>query len=136
MTPLNITGLYATILVFMIMWLAIRVIRLRMHQRVGFLDAGHPDLLAAIRIHSNAVEWITMTLILFACAESQHLGWIWLHALGIILVISRLLHVVGLSRSAGRSFGRTYGILGTMLVIIILGIYNIAAFLYSLKLYI
>lgn len=132
MIALTITGLYATLLALLMIVLGIRVSSLRMKHRVGLLDGGNPELTRAMRIHGNIMEWIPMALILFACAESQRLGFLWLHILGIILLLSRILHMQGLIRSSGRSFGRMVGMLGTWSVMLILGIYNLYALLSGL----
>ena len=42
---------------------------------------------------------------------------IYIHAFGILLVISRIAHAQGLSKTAGRSIGRFYGAIGTVLAI-------------------
>jgi uncharacterized membrane protein YecN with MAPEG domain len=125
---LAITGLYASILAFVMIGLGYRVVRLRRKYRVGVLDGGHHELTQAIRIHGNATEWVPIVLILFACAESLQLTpWV-LHGLGIILVLSRILHILGLRKTVGRSFGRYAGIVGTWIVTIVLGCYNLYHF--------
>lgn len=129
---LVITGLYAALLAFWIQYLAFRVIKRRAKYHVGIFDNGIPDLQAAIRIHGNAIETIPIALIVFACAETQNLHHIYLHLAGIILVLSRMIHMRGLSQTTGRSWGRYYGTAGTWLVISLLGIYNIVHFFYNL----
>ncbi len=128
MNVLNITGLYASILAFIIIFLGYRVASLRMKHRVGLLDGGNPELTQAMRMHGNAVEWVPMVLILFACAESQQLMPIVLHSLGIMLVLARVYHSYGLHKSSGRSKGRVVGIMGTWFVTIVLAVYNIYRF--------
>jgi uncharacterized membrane protein YecN with MAPEG domain len=125
---LMITGLYASLLAFLIIFLAFRVVRLRFKHRVGILDGGHDDLTKAIRIHGNAIETIPVALILMACAESTKLGPIFLHSAGIVLIFARLYHAHGLSRSSGSSKGRKYGTLLTWLVVCCLGGYNLFVF--------
>lgn len=129
---LTLTGLYASLLGMWMIWLGYRVVRLRVKYRVGLLDGDQVELKRNIRIHGNAAEWIPISLILFACAESQELGWLWLHIAGVVLVISRLLHMHGLQHSTGRSFGRAWGMVGTWSVIIALGLFNIISFFYYL----
>ncbi|MGD9592632.1 MAG: MAPEG family protein [Candidatus Berkiella sp.] len=125
---LHITGLYASILAFIIIGLGYRVVRLRVKYRVGLKDGGHPELIQAIRIHGNATEWVPITLILFACAESQQLmPWV-LHTLGVILVLARSYHIYGISHSTGRSRGRVLGMAGTWSVAITLAACNIFYF--------
>ncbi|MDP9198726.1 MAG: MAPEG family protein, partial [Pseudomonadota bacterium] len=49
------------------------------------------------------------------------------HAAGIVLVASRLIHAWGLSHSPGRTFGRFYGTAGTWLVITALSLWILFA---------
>jgi uncharacterized protein len=128
MQTLTITGFYATLLAFLIIWLGIRVILLRNKLKIGITDGGNLELAQAMRVHGNAIEWVPMALILVACAESQHLSNYWLHGLGITLIISRSIHAFGLMHSKGRSLGRMYGTLGTWVVLSVAGIYNGYAF--------
>lgn len=46
------------------------------------------------------------------------LGREWVALLGGVLFVARVLHAIGLSRSAGVSFGRMWGTLGTWSVIL------------------
>jgi len=125
---LIVTGLYATVLSFLIIFLAARVVRLRFKHHVGILDGGQPDLSKAIRVHGNAIETIPLALILMACAEASHLPLAVLHGVGIVLVSARIYHAYGLSHSSGRSKGRFYGTLLTWIVILFLGFCNLIAF--------
>lgn len=127
-----ITGFYATLLSFFILFLVLRVVGLRRKHRVGFLDGGHPDLIKAIRIHGNAIETIPLALIVMGCAELSHLRALFMHSAGCLLLVARLHHALGLNQSHGRSKGRTYGTLLTWFVIISLGGYNLFAFARSL----
>ncbi len=127
---LHISSLYASILALLIICLGARVAFLRMRHRVGVLDGGNPDLLKAIRVHGNAAEWVPLTLILFACAESMSMPAIHLHMLGNCLLLSRLLHAYGLSRTRGASFGRFSGVVGTWTVMILLCVYNLYHYLH------
>lgn len=132
MTTLSITGLYASLLAFLIIILGLRISHMRMKYRIGLADGGQPQLVHAIRVHGNAVEWIPLILILFACAESQHLFHWGLHFLGMALIVSRLLHAWGLSHSSGKSFGRFYGAIITYLITLILVVYNLYAFIITM----
>lgn len=125
MIQLKITGLYASILAIFIVGLAFRVIILRRRHLVGFYDGGHKDLAKALRVHGNAIEYVPLALILFACAESQATAsWI-LHSFGCLLVVGRVLHASGLYKTSGISFGRLVGTVSTMIVFIVLSLINI-----------
>ncbi len=122
-----ITGLYAALIGLLLGALAARVVRLRRQHRVGIGDGGQPALARAIRAHGNLVESAPLTLLLLLIAElSQALTATWLHAAGALIVIGRALHALGLSRSAGTSFGRSVGTALTWLALLGLALALIA----------
>jgi uncharacterized membrane protein YecN with MAPEG domain len=103
-----------------IIWLALRVIRLRWKTATGIGDGGHPDLERAIRVHANAVEIAPLTLLLLLMAALTTARSLEVIVLGILFLLGRVLHGWGLSRSAGPSVGRASGIILNFLVIAIL----------------
>ncbi len=66
-----------------------------------------------MRAHANFIEYVPMALILLGLLELSGLGATWLWIAGGTLLLGRVLHAVGLSRSSGVSFGRFWGILLT-----------------------
>lgn len=124
-----VTGFYASLLALLLLTLAYRVICLRRQFKIGLLDEGNVTLRKAIRIHGNAVEYIPLTLILMACAELNNVSVLMLHCLGIAIVVLRVWHAVGLSRSQGVTKGRFYGTLGTWIIILTLVCVNILMFI-------
>jgi uncharacterized membrane protein YecN with MAPEG domain len=104
-----VTAIYAAIIAVLAVVLAARIVPLRRSRRVGLGDGGDGELTRAIRVHANLVEHAPMAIILMAACELNGApSWL-LHGLGVPLVAGRLLHVLGLSRSTGISFGRTAG---------------------------
>jgi uncharacterized membrane protein YecN with MAPEG domain len=124
-----ITALYTGLLALLLVMLALRVIRLRWKLRVGLGDGGDKAMSRAIRIHANATEHLPIALLLLLVAELNHAGPTLLHACGIVLVVARVLHAIGLGRSAGASWPRAAGTVGTIGVIVILAAVDIAAFM-------
>ena len=125
---ISITSLYASLCGILILALAIRVVYLRRKNKVGIGNGGVDDLRRAVRVHANAIEYIPIALILMAALELNGVnGWL-MHALGSLLVLSRLLHAQGLSGSPGVSFGRFWGTLVTWIVIIISVVANLVQF--------
>jgi uncharacterized membrane protein YecN with MAPEG domain len=123
-----ITALYAGLLALLMLFLALRIIRLRWKLRVGLGDGGDKVMSRAIRIHGNATEHVPIALLLLLAAELNHVKPALLHACGIVLVVARLLHAAGLARSAGASWQRMLGTIGTIVVIVSLAVVNIAAY--------
>jgi hypothetical protein len=117
-----ITSIYAALCGILMIALAVRVSMLRRRFRIGVGSAGQEALERAIRVHANFAEFVPLALILMLLAELGGVtGWL-MHVFGITLVVSRLLHAWGLTRSGGVSFGRLYGTLGTWALILALAV--------------
>ena len=127
--PVPITALYAGVLALLLVVLALRVVRLRWKFRVGLGDGGEKAMIRAIRIHGNATEHVPIALLLLLVAELNRAGPTLLHVCGAVLVVARLLHAVGLGKSAGASWQRAAGTVGTLGVIVVLAAADVAAFL-------
>lgn len=110
-----IAGFYAALGALLILVLAMRVMWLRNRQGVGIGHGGHEVLARAIRAHANATEYLPVALLLLALLALEQTRPGWLHVLGTALIAGRVLHALGLSGSAGRSFGRVTGIALTLL---------------------
>jgi hypothetical protein len=114
----RITLLFAALSGLLLLVLLGRVSRLRHGRRIGFGDGGDPDLARAIRVHANFVEHVPFALLLLGLLELNGLAAPWLWAFGSALLVARLLHAAGLSKSSGASFGRLYGTALTWLAIL------------------
>ena len=103
-----VTPLYAGLLAMGFLVLSWRVIRFR--QR-GFPlgDGGDPTMLRLIRGHANFAEYVPLILLMMGFLEVGHTAIYILHALGIALVVSRILHGYALSFTERSRFGRTWG---------------------------
>lgn len=124
----KITGLYAAISALWLILLMFNVIRLRYKHKVGLLDQGNMELIKAIRIHGNATEQLPIALILLAIAEAATASAMFLHFCGVLMVTGRILHSIGLTKTHGISFGRTFGTMTNITVILILAGFNIYKF--------
>lgn len=122
---LAITGLYAALLTVLIIALVFVIVGKRRRFQVGIGDGGEKSLQLAVRAHANAVEMIPIALILLAVLELHKANVMSLHIFGSLLVIGRLLHAYGLSRSEGRSFGRFWGTVITLLVLVAMALANV-----------
>ncbi|MCC5867515.1 MAG: MAPEG family protein [Gammaproteobacteria bacterium] len=119
---MNVTLLYAGLAVLVLLVLSWRVVRLRRSLRIGLGDGGNADLQRATRVHGNFLEYTPIALLLLALLEFSGLASVWLHAGGVALLVFRSLHAFGLSSSAGTSFGRFAGTLGTWLLLAALAV--------------
>jgi hypothetical protein len=126
---LHITSLFAGLLGFLIIFLAYKVVVFRQNKKVGVGDAGDKDGILAIRTHANALEYIPMLLILMGLYESNGGSSLVLYIIGSLIVVARVLHAMGLSKSAGKTFGRFYGTLLTWILTLTLAGLNIYRFI-------
>lgn len=115
-----ITGLYAALCALLILALSFRIVGLRRRLKVGIGDGGDAELARAIRAQANAIEYVPLVLVMLLVAENNGAGVVFVHACGAGLVIARVLHAVGLSGSAGTSFGRFWGTLVTWILLLVL----------------
>src|SRR5690606_10807624 len=101
--PLPLTALYAGFMGIVLVLTSIRVTVLRYRYKVDLGSGGNMSLLQSIRAHGNFSEHVPMALFLMAVAEvNGALPWI-IHLFGLILIISRILHMHGVYRTPGPS---------------------------------
>lgn len=122
-----ITPLYAGLLAVWLLILSWRVVLGRQAKDgPGLGDGGNPNMLRRIRGQANFVEYVPIILVLMAFLELG--GWpAWvLHALGLTLLVARLLHGYALSFSDHFQFGRFWGTLLTFVLLLVCGGLNVA----------
>lgn len=107
---LQVTVLYAGLMGLILVGLGISVALKRRKHRVGIGDGDNHDLKRGIRVHGNAAENVPYAVLLLAICEFRGLSTMWLHIFGVAMVVGRLLHISGLTRSPGTTFGRFYGV--------------------------
>jgi uncharacterized protein len=118
-----ITALYASLLAILFITLSARVITAR---RAGKVEIGTAtregedrNLLRRVRVHANFVEYAPYALILVGLAESLKASAPMLHALGVTLIVSRIVHAFALSQSPHIMPLRVAGMVGTLGVIVV-----------------
>lgn len=115
----EVTGLYAAVLGLMMIALQILAIAARAKHEVLFGDAGQMRMILPIRRHGNFVEHVPMVLILMALAEAQGLSAPWLHGAGLMLVVARVVHPLGLAETKKVLPLRVAGTVGTWIATLI-----------------
>lgn len=115
---MHITGLYAALGALLILVLAARVMWLRNTRKVGIGSGGDERLARAIRAHANAIEYLPIALLLLLILELDQTRPALLHLFGIVLIVARAIHALGLSVKSGYSVGRAVGIALTFLTIL------------------
>lgn len=92
-----VTALYASLFTLGVIVLANVVSAKRGRAGISILHGDNLDLALWIRRHGNLIENAPLMLILMGLCEAQGIGPLWLHAMGIVFLVARLSHVVGLS---------------------------------------
>src|ERR1700742_4507031 len=114
----SITAGYLALLALVYAALALNVVRLRRSKRAVFGDAGNPELRSAIRAHAHFAEYLPITALMVMMLEMSGTAAWRVHILMIVLVISRLLHPVGIYAARGTSAFRVCRMGGMTLTVI------------------
>lgn len=121
-----LTSLYAGILALIYLVISGWVVRVRMQQKIFAGDKGDPFMANAIRVHANFAEYVPLALILILLAEMQGAPALALHLLGGGLVLSRVMHALGMAAEPHKPPLRGGGALLTFVVLFFGGAANIA----------
>ena len=124
-----VTPLYAGLLTLLYLVLIFQVIRFR-RQGISLGDGGDPNMLRVIRGHANFAEHIPLALLLMLVMELGKFSIYLLHALGIALIVSRVLHAYALSFTQKCRFGRVWG---AGITITVLAVEAVSCIYYWLK---
>ena len=91
-----ITANYLAILALIYAALALHVIRLRRSSKAPFNDGGDENLRSAIRAHGNFMEYVPIITLMVAVLEMSRASPLRIHLLMGALLLSRLLHPLGM----------------------------------------
>jgi uncharacterized protein len=106
-------------------WLAIRIVTIRLKAKVLIGDGGNPLLAARMRAQLNYSEYTPLVLILMGLIELARGTQTWLWAAGILYILGRTLHPFGMDKQTPHPL-RAVGILTTWIVLIGLAGYAIS----------
>lgn len=115
----HITPNYAAILGLIYVALSLNVVRNRWKFKTGIGTGGHRPLDKSIRVHGNFAEYVPFTLLLMAMTEILGANNVTLHIIGVAIVLGRILHAIGLTKSIGTSLPRMGGMTLTFASLII-----------------
>jgi hypothetical protein len=96
---LAIVPYYAAVLALVFVALSVNVIKGRRERRVAIGVSGAGDLERRVRAHGNFAEYAPFALLLIAMAELRGTPPLVLHALCASLLLGRLAHAWGVSRT-------------------------------------
>jgi len=97
---MSITPFYAAILALVFVTLSVRTLRLRRNLQIPVGDQGNPEMLRAMRVHANFAEYTPFTLLLIFMLEIQGTYAALVHLLCLGLLVGRLVHAYGVSKTA------------------------------------
>ena len=118
MTALHAAALWSGLSILLLVVLSFRTIFTRKRLKVSFGDGGNAELMAASRTFGNAAEYIPPCLAILILLALLGFQPIWIHAVGGVMLLGRILHAWGLSQTKQPSFGRMSGMILTQLALI------------------
>ena len=92
----HITAGYLAVLALVYCALAVHVVLLRIKNRAAFGDAGSPELRSAIRAHGHFAEYVPIIALMVAMLEMAGAAPLRVHLLMGGLLLSRLMHPLGM----------------------------------------
>ncbi len=114
---LSTTPIYVAILGLLFLPITARVAVYRIQSKISLGTGDDPEMVRRMRGQANFVETVPMALFLLIVMEILGASNTWLHALGLTLVLGRIVHYFGLTEMAPLAF-RVVGIAATLLTIL------------------
>jgi uncharacterized protein len=109
------TSLYAVPLGLLMIALSVHTIVLRAKSGISLGHGENSELTERIRRHGNFVEFVPLALILLGLAEVAGASPRWLHSVGGLLLVARLIHPSGIQHDNAAVPARIIGAAGTQL---------------------
>ncbi|MFP5384958.1 MAG: MAPEG family protein [Bacteriovoracia bacterium] len=121
----KISLLYAGIMGIFYFLLSVNVINQRRKKLVGLGHDSDPrcPLFRSVRIHGNFNEYVPLILLLLVLDEVTGRNKMVLHFLGTLLVLGRIGHFIGITKSHKTSAGRFIGTIMTFVCLITLSVF-------------
>lgn len=125
-----VSGFYIGLTAIMAVYFSWRVVKLRRGLKIGLGSEGNQELNLASRVHANLIENAPIALALLLVAEMNGLAEVYLHLMGTVWLVARMLHAIGLTQGrGGYHFGRFWGVLLSWILILTLSVVNIGYFI-------
>jgi uncharacterized membrane protein YecN with MAPEG domain len=115
---LTVTAFYASLLAIFALYLSFQAGTYRGKTGVSILygDPVNLELAQRVRRHQNFLEYVPIAIILMLLIESNGGSTTFLHVVGVLLIVSRVAHNIGLRHDNMAHPGRAIGAGGTALV--------------------
>jgi len=123
---------YLAFALFFLCWLSIAVIRARGRAEVYLGTGEDPELLRLTRAQGNFVEYAPLTLLGLLVLELAGAPWPALHVLGVLFILSRVLHAQSVSGETQDFRKRILAMKLTFAVLSLIGLGLVLMFLYLL----
>jgi len=115
---LIITPIYIAILGLLFLPITMRVALYRIKSKISLGTGDDPEMVRRMRGQANFIETVPMALFLLVAMELLGASHMWLHALGLTLVLGRTVHYLGVTGIGPFAF-RVIGIMATLLTILL-----------------
>jgi uncharacterized membrane protein YecN with MAPEG domain len=116
-----ISTMYAAILGLLFVPFTVYVGAYRGKHGITLMDGGDQELTKRIRAQGNFVETVPLAVILLVLMELNGAGSTWLHALGGLLVVSRVVHYLTIATNPANTPPRALSMIGTLSVYLLAG---------------
>ena len=127
---MHITLIYGGLLGLLFLLLSFWVVKRRAQFKVMIGEGEAPEMLSAIRAHGNFAEYVPLTLLLMALCELAGVGALWLHLGGLLLLLGRILHAIGIQIHRAPNKPRLFG---TLFFWLSLGLFSVLALVQGLS---
>ncbi|MBS3796662.1 MULTISPECIES: MAPEG family protein [unclassified Pseudoalteromonas] len=114
-----IVSIYAAILALVYLQLSLYVVKERRRSQRSIGTGDSEALQRAVRAHGNFIEYVPLALLLLFFNEYQGLASHYCHALGVTLVLARLIHASNISQLDENIKVRVVSMMLTFAVILI-----------------
>ena len=124
---LPVTALYAGLLAVFALALSFRAGTFRGKAGVSILygDPVNMELAERVRVHQNFLEYVPFVLLLMALIEINGGSVTFLHVAGVLLIVSRVAHAIGLRHDNMAHKGRAIGAGGSALLTLVAACYAV-----------
>src|SRR4051812_23566044 len=119
-TPsIHAAALWVGLHLVLLLLLSMLVVRQRRRHSIELGHGDIPELDRAIRAFGNATEYVPAGLIAVVVLAMASAPPLVVHAMGLTLLVGRVMHAIGLSRSGAASLPRAVGVAITWLAYIV-----------------
>ena len=118
---INVTLLYTAVFAVFALVLSAQAgwYRGKVGVSILFGDPDDMDLAERVRRHQNFLEYVPIVLILMGAIELSGGSTLFLHTIGVLLIVARVAHALGLKHDNIQHPGRLVGAGGTALITLV-----------------